>query len=510
MKTRRPLTVVALLLSLFISAMEMTVVSTAMPTAVGELGGLPLYAWAFASYMLAATVTVPIWGKLADLHGRKPVMQVGTLLFLGASAACGFAPSMEWLIFFRTIQGLGAGAMQPVALTIVGDLFDVHERARIQGVFGAVWGLAGLVGPLLGGAIVHYLSWRWVFWINLPVGIASLLVLQVAFHERVERHPHGLDVAGAVTLSLAVVAVLVGARSSGHALAAVPVAIAALAVFVWQERRTPEPLVPLDLFRQPVLAASSAAGTLVGAAMFAVTSYLPLYAQALLGATPTGAGSAIAPMAIGWPVASAISGRLIPRIGFRPLVRGGLFLAALAAVLLSLTLRPGVSLNVPRALTGLYGLGLGFANTALIIAVQSSVPWQRRGVATASTLFFRTIGGTIAVGVLGGVLTAALSAGGIAPALAEKLLGAERAELAPALVASASGALAGGMSIVFWAVAVLAGLAFAVSLAFPKVLVTPAVPRRSPAPPEWNGAGGRCREWRKTASPFRPMPGSLR
>jgi MFS family permease len=409
-------------------------------------------------------------------------MQLGTLLFLGGSAACGFAPSMEWLIFFRVVQGLGAGAMQPVALTIVGDLFDVHERGRIQGVFGAVWGIAGLVGPLLGGAIVHYMSWRWVFWINLPVGIASLLVLQAAFHERVERHPHGLDVAGAVTLSLAVVAVLMGAQSQRYALAALPVALAAFAAFLWQERRAAEPLVPLDLFKEPVLAASSAAGTLVGAAMFAVTSYLPLYAQALLGATPTGAGSAIAPMAIGWPIASAIGGRLIPRIGFRPLVRGGLFLAALASLLLCVTLEPGVSLNVPRALTGMYGLGLGFANTALIIAVQSSVPWQRRGIATASTLFFRTIGGTLSVGVLGGVLVAALSRAGIEPALAEKLLGPERAQLDPALVAGAAGALAGGMRVIFWAVAGLAGLAFAVSLAFPNVLVKPALPQRSPAP----------------------------
>ncbi|HET7752684.1 MAG TPA: MDR family MFS transporter [Anaeromyxobacteraceae bacterium] len=482
MKTRRPLTVVALLLSLFIAAMEMTVVSTAMPTAVGDLGGLHLFAWAFASYMLAATVTVPIWGKLADLHGRKPVMQIGTVLFLAGSAACGFAPSMEWLIFFRTVQGLGAGAMQPIALTIVGDLFDVHERARIQGVFGAVWGLAGLVGPLLGGAIVHSLSWRWVFWINLPVGIASLLVLQAAFHERVERHPHGLDVAGAVTLSLAVVAVLVGARSAQQTLVAIPVACAALAAFVWQERRAPEPLVPLDLFKEPVLAVASAAGALVGAAMFALTSYLPLYAQALLGATPTGAGSAIAPMAIGWPIASAIGGRLIPRIGFRPLVRGGLFIAAAASVVLCVTLRPGVSLHVPRVLTALYGLGLGFANTALIIAVQSSVPWQRRGVATASTLFFRTIGGTLAVGVLGGVLTAVLSGGGVDAAVAEKLLGPERTQLDASLVASASSALAGGMQVVFWAVAALAVLAFAVSLAFPKVLVRPASQQRSPAP----------------------------
>ncbi|MFL5302121.1 MAG: MFS transporter, partial [Anaeromyxobacteraceae bacterium] len=363
-RTHRPLTVVALLLSLFISAMEMTVVSTAMPTAVGELGGIHLYAWAFASYMLAATVTVPIYGKLADLHGRKPVMLFGTALFVAASVACGLAPSMYWLVAFRVAQGLGAGAMQPVALTIVGDLFEPHERARIQGVFGAVWGLAGLVGPLLGGAIVRYASWRWVFWINVPVAVASMAVLALAFHERVERREHGLDLAGAALLTLAVVLVLFGARARGAGLLALPAAALALAAFVAVERRAKEPLLPLDLFRARVLAASSAAGALVGAAMFATTSFLPLHAQAILGATPTGAGSVIAPMAIGWPVASAISGRLIPRLGFRPMVRFGLLVAALSSCALFLALRSTDGLGLPRVIAGLYGVGLGFANTA--------------------------------------------------------------------------------------------------------------------------------------------------
>ena len=468
-RTHRPLTVAALLLSMFIAAMEMTVVSTAMPTAVGELGGIHLYAWAFASYMLAATVTVPIYGKLADLHGRKPVMIWGTGLFVAASIACGFAPSMPWLVAFRVAQGLGAGAMQPVALTIVGDLFEPHERARIQGVFGAVWGLAGLVGPLLGGAIVRYASWRWVFWINVPIAVASMGVLTLALHERVERREHGLDLAGAALLSLAVVLVLFGARSQGAGLLALPAAAAALVGFVAVERRAREPLLPLDLFRARVLAASSAAGALVGAAMFATTSFLPLYAQAILGATPTGAGSVIAPMAIGWPVASAISGRLIPRLGFRPMVRFGLLVAAGASFALFLALRSADGLGLPRVLAGLYGVGLGFANTALLIAVQSSVPWERRGVATASTLFFRTIGGTIAVGVLGGVLAATLAGSGVPTDVADRLLGPERAGVDPVAVAGAAGALAQGMSRIFGAIAGLSAAAFVVSLAFPRL-----------------------------------------
>jgi EmrB/QacA subfamily drug resistance transporter len=457
MRTHRPLTVVALLLSLFVSAMEMTVVATAMPTAVGDLGGIHLFAWAFASYMLAVTVTVPIYGKLADLYGRKPVMLGGTALFLVASAACGFAPTMGWLVAFRALQGIGAGAMQPVALTIIGDLFEPHERARIQGIFGTVWGLAGLTGPLLGGAIVHYLSWRWVFWVNLPVAGASMAILALSLHERVERRRHGLDLAGAALLSAAVLLVLAGARAHGAGLVALPLAALALAAFLAVERRAKEPILPLDLFRQRVVAASSGASALLGAAMFAATSFLPLYAQALLGASPTGAGSTIAPMAIGWPIASAVSGRLIPRLGFRPLVRVGLLVAAVACALLALVLRPGSGLAAPRAISALYGVGLGLANTALLISVQASVPWERRGVATASTLFFRMIGGTVAVGVLGGVLAARLAASGVPSGVADRLLGPER------------GALASGMWTVFWAIAGLSALAFVVSLAFPRL-----------------------------------------
>lgn len=490
-KTNRPLTVVSLLLGLFLAAMEMTVVSTAMPTVVGELGGLPLYAWAFAAYMLTATVTVPIHGKLADLKGRKPVMFAGIALFLAGSAACGFAGSMEALIAFRAIQGLGAGAIQPMALTIVGDLFDVRERGRMQGLFGAVWGLAGLVGPLLGGAIVHSLSWRWVFWINVPFGVASAVVLAVAYHERPERHPHRLDIAGALLLTATVVAALLAARSREVGALAAPAALLGLALFVAVERRAVEPLLPLDLFRDRVIAVASITGALVGAAMIAMVTYVPLWAQSVLGATPTGAGAAIAPMAIGWPIASAVSGRLIPRAGYRPLIRGGLAITATAGVLLALLLRPGVPLAVPQALTFLYGIGLGFANTPLLIAVQSSVPWNRRGVATASTLFSRTIGGTLAVGILGGVLAHALASGGATRELIQRLLSPDHAGLDPAALGHLAGGLQAAMTRIFWTVASIALAALGASLVFPRVTVAPAAapvgfpePGRAAAAPE--------------------------
>ncbi len=488
-RTSRPLTVVALLLGLFVAAMEMTVVSTAMPTVVAELGGLHLYAWAFAAYMLATTVTVPIWGKLADLRGRKPVLLAGIGLFLVGSLACGQSRSMATLIAWRVVQGLGAGAMQPVTFTIVGDLFDVHERGRMQGLFGAVWAVAGLVGPFLGGAIVHSVGWRWIFWVNLPFGVASAAVLTVAYHERPERHEHQLDVAGAALLSVAVVAALLAARSRGAGLVAAPVAALAAAGFLAVERRARDPLVPLDLFSRRVIVVASACGALMGAAMLATVTYVPLWVQSVLGLAPTAAGAAIAPMALGWPVASAVSGRLIPRVGYRRLLFVGFAVSAIASVLAAVVLRPGAPLLAVQALMALYGAGLGTANPPLLIAVQTSVPWNRRGVATASTLFFRTIGGTLSVGLLGGVLANALANAGTSPELVEKLLGPERALLDPAIVSPVAAALQGAMGVVFWTGAAIACTAFAVVLAFPHIEVAARADdlrggRREAAPPE--------------------------
>jgi EmrB/QacA subfamily drug resistance transporter len=472
-QTNRPLTVVALLLGLFLAAMEMTVVSTAMPTAVGDLGGIHLYAWVFAAYMLTTTVTLPIYGKLADLYGRKPVMLFGIALFLAGSFLCGHARSMNMLILFRAVQGLGAGAIQPIAITIVGDLFDVHQRARIQGILGAVWGVAGLVGPVLGGAIVHWLSWRWVFYVNIPLGLGCAAVLSLAYHETVERQDHRLDFAGAVLLSVTIVFMLLGGRSRGEGLAFLPAAAVALFLFLRVERRADEPLVPLDLFSQRVMAVASTIGALVGAAMISVVTFVPLYVQSVLGGTPTDAGTAIAPIAIGWPVSSYLSGRMLPRRGYRALIRGGLSLTFCAAAGLSLLLRPGAELWAIRFTMFFYGLGLGFANTPLIIAVQSSVPWKRRGVATASTMFSRTIGGTLAVGILGGILAAALAASGAPSEAADQLLGPERAFLPQALVRSLSGALQGGMDSIFQTVAVIAFAAVAASFLFPAVPIAP-------------------------------------
>jgi EmrB/QacA subfamily drug resistance transporter len=464
-RTNRRLTVAALMLGLFMAAMEMTVVSTAMPTVVGELGGLAHYGWVFTVYMLASTVMVPIFGKLADLRGRKPVLLFGIALFLVGSAASGLARSMEMLIAFRAIQGLGAGAMQPIALTIIGDIFDVRERGRVQGFFGAVWGVAGLAGPLVGAWIVHALSWRWVFYVNVPFGILCAGLLAVAFHERPPSAAPRFDVAGAALMAASTTVLLVAGGTAWWAVA-LPAAIVLAALFVRVELRAADPIFPVALFRRPLLAVASIVGTLMGGAMLATVTYVPLFVQGVQGRTPEQAGLAITPMVVAWPLASAIGGRLLPRTGHRMLVVLGLATTAVAAVLLAMLLTPGASDAVPRTTSALFGFGMGFANVALIIAVQSSVAWDQRGVATASTMFFRTIGGALAVAATGRVIASAVGEGS-AEAISS-FLGPEHGRgMAAARLAELSGALVGGLHVVFWTIAAMAIGAFLASLALP-------------------------------------------
>ena len=466
-KTSRPLTVVGVLLAIFMAAMEATVVGTAMPTVVEKLGGIEYYGWVGAVYLLAATVTMPLYGKLADLYGRKPIMLLGMAIFLGGSIASGVSSSMTQLIFSRSVQGLGAGGLQPVAITIVGDIFKPAERARIQGVFGAVWGVAGMSGPLLGGLIVKQLSWQWVFFINVPFGLLSAAMLVSFFHEPVEKKDHSLDVGGALLLAGGIVALLLGAGRLVPALT-LPAAALLLVGFVLVERRVREPVLSLALLARRILAVSSIAGALIGSVMSSTVIYLPLYVQAVLAGTPTQAGGAVAPMLVGWPIASALSGRLLPRTGYRPLVRVGFAVVSAASIVLALLLRSGASGKSLGAAMFLMGTGMGLANTALIIAVQESASWQERGVATASTMFFRSIGGAVAVGALGAVLAAGMGDGVAAPLL-NQLLGPEHGRgLDPVVLARLSGALGGGLQRVFDIVAAMSGAALVAAMFFPR------------------------------------------
>ncbi|WP_224368580.1 MDR family MFS transporter [Hyalangium versicolor] len=470
-KTHRPLTTVALALGLFMAALEMTVVSTAMPTVVSDLGGIEHYAWVFTAYMLASTVTVPIFGKMADLYGRKPVILFGITLFLIGSVASGLSPSMEWLIVFRTLQGLGAGAIQPITLTVIGDIYSLEERGRVQGVFSAVWGISGLVGPLAGGLIVRWLSWHWIFYINVPVGLGTMVLLLAFFHENIQKQPHSLDIGGALLLGLGVGALLLGVQGTGSRLVPLVLAAVLLTAFVLVERKVKEPIMPPAIFVRPTIAIASITSALFSAAMFGATTYVPLFVQGVLGGTATQAGAMITPMLVAWPVCALISGRLMVRVGFRPLIMGGLGLAGGSTVIMALVLQPGAPLLLPEVAMGLFGAGLGFAATAVLIAVQTSVGWEVRGVATASNMFFRTIGGALGVGIMGGVLVQRLTADPSIPVhAANELLGPEHGRgLGDDVLRQLSGSLADGLATNFWLMAAAALLAFAFSFFFPRM-----------------------------------------
>jgi EmrB/QacA subfamily drug resistance transporter len=451
---------------MFMAAMEATVVATAMPTVVADLGGIQLYGWVGAVYMLATTVTIPIYGKLADLIGRKPIMYLGLVLFLGGSMASGLAGSMIALILARAVQGLGAGGIQPVSITIIGDLYRAEERARVQGLTGAIWGISAMVGPLLGALLVRTLSWRWVFYVNVPFGLLSGAILFVAFHETIEKRKPSIDILGALLLSVAIVSLLLAVSRVAPAVC-LPIALALFAAFLAVETRAKEPLLPLALMRRRVIATSSAAAVMAGAILTATLIYVPLFIQAVMGGTPTDAGTGIAPMLVAWPLASTASSRLIARLGFRPLVRWGSAIVLVSSIALALELRAGASLWALRALMIFFGTGLGLQNTALLIAVQEAVPWGQRGVATASSMFFRMIGGAVAVGALGAALALALPPD-VPSSVVNELVGPTHGKgLDPAMTAAVASSLEVGLRAIFRVVAVLAAIGVAVAAVFP-------------------------------------------
>lgn len=403
--------IIALMLGMSLAALDTTIVGTAMPSIVGKLGGFSLYSWVFSIYLLTSTTTVPICGKLADLYGRKPIFLFGSVLFILGSVASGTAQSMEQLILFRALQGLGAGAVLPMVLTIIGDVFELEERARVQGFFSGVWGVSSVVGPAIGGLIVDHFSWRLVFYINVPFGLVSALLLMLFFKEKVERRKPRLDYAGTVVLTGAVVALLFALLQGGSTWAWISLpslGLFALVVilsilFIWLEQHTPEPILPLKLFQNRIIAVASIGGLILGVTMFGVTTYVPLFVQGVKGGTATNAGITLMPLLLSWPIAAVISGRLVLRFGYRDVAVGGAFLTTLgAAMLLFLNRDSGLPwLIISMVLTG---VGLGFDSSAFILSVQNAVPWNLRGVATASTQFVRTIGGTIGVALMGTIL----------------------------------------------------------------------------------------------------------
>ncbi|HYP29909.1 MAG TPA: MDR family MFS transporter [Blastocatellia bacterium] len=415
-KRRRWAVTAGVLLGMFLAALEATVVGTAMPTVIASLGGLDRYSWVFSAYLLASTVTVPVWGKLSDLYGRRPLYLIGVVLFLLGSALSGAAQTINQLIVFRAIQGVGAGALIPLSLTINGDIYTVSERARMQGLFSGVWGLASILGPIAGGFITDQLSWRWVFYINIPFGLAAAAVVGVALKEPKRTERPIIDYAGAAWLTISMTLLLLALVESGDLSWTAPLVLFPFlgslifgALFIWTEQRAAEPIVPLSLFRNRVIAVGSILGFLIGTAMFGAISFIPLFVQGTLGGTATQAGSVLTPFLLGWVTLAIVGGRLMFSIGYRRTVLAGLVIVTIGFAILA-TFGRGTPLWWLLVDMGLMGSGMGLVVLALLITMQNSVDRRQLGIATSLNQFSRSIGGAVGVAIMGAVLSISLSA----------------------------------------------------------------------------------------------------
>ena len=485
----------ALLLGMFLAALDQTIVATALPTIVGELGGLNHLSWVVTAYLMAQTVSTPLYGKLGDQYGRKPMFQVAIVIFLVGSALCGLAQSMGQLIAFRAIQGLGGGGLMVIALAIVGDVVPPRDRGRYQGLFGAVFGVSSVAGPLLGGFFVDHLSWRWVFYINLPLGVLAFVVVAAVLHAPSQRVRHRTDYLGALVISLAITCVVLVtslggttyAWTSGFILGLAVAAVVLIVLAVRVERHAAEPILAPRLFTNRVFAVTSAVGFIVGLALFGALTFLPLFMQTVQGVGPTESGLRLTPLMAGVLVMSIAGGRIISRTGvYKPFPIAGTGMMVVGMLLLST-----LDADTGAARMSLYmvvlGLGLGATMQVLIIAVQNAVHYRDLGAGTSGATFFRSIGGTVGVAVFGAIFANRLAANlarDLPPALAAQMGGqrepsvAQLQALPPALRTAYLTAFTGAFSAVFLTAAGVSLAAFALTWFIPQLPLraTAAVP----------------------------------
>lgn len=451
---------IALMLTTGLVAIDATILATAIPTIVGELGGFSQFPWLFSIYLLAQAVTVPIYAKLSDIFGRKPIILIGITLFLLGSILCGLAWSMPALIAFRAIQGLGAGAVQPMAITIAGDIYTVAERAKTQGYLASVWAVSSVVGPTLGGVFSQLGIWRGIFFINIPLCLLAGWMLIRTFHENIEKREHKIDFLGAVLLtgsmSLLILGVLEGGQAwdwnSPQSVAIFVVGAVLLAAFVFVETRAAEPVLPLWIFSRRLLLTTTLISLGVGAMLIGLTSYVPTYLEGSLGVTPLVAGLALAALTLGWPISATLSGRVYLRFGFKNTALLGMIIALVGVgILVAFSLTPSIA--VVAISSFIIGLGMGLVATPTLISAQASVEWSERGVVTGANMFARSIGSAVGVAIFG--------------AIANSIFGAGDIESLDASV------IALGSSAVFWAVLVVAAGVLVAVLGMSRDRVTP-------------------------------------
>lgn len=413
---RRKAVTLGVMVGLFLAAMEATVVGTAMPTVISSLGGLHIYSWVFSLYLLTSTVTIPVWGKLSDLYGRKKFYMAGISLFLVGSVLSGTASSMGQLIFFRGIQGLGAGAIMPLGLTIVGEIYTLEQRAKMQGYLSGMWGLASLVGPLLGGILTQHLSWRWVFYVNIPFGLCTLAIISVSLQEFRKDERVSLDHLGAFLFVCCITLLLLSLTYGGthYPWLSFPILsmLAGFLVFLYafykREQVAEDPMLHLELFSNRMFASTVLNGFLTGMAMFGTIAFVPLFVQGVIGKGPVEAGTALTPFILTWVTFSVIGVKVILRLGPRKTALLGCSILTCSFYFLTLVSESAgwarIAVNMAFG-----GAGMGFLMAPLLIAVQSSVPRKILGMATGALQFFRTIGGAVGVACMGSLMSITLS-----------------------------------------------------------------------------------------------------
>jgi EmrB/QacA subfamily drug resistance transporter len=471
----------ALILVFLLASLDQTIVSTALPTIVGDLGGLQHLSWVVTAYLLASTVSGPLYGKFGDLYGRKIVLQTAIVIFLVGSALCGLSQNMTELIVFRAVQGLGAGGLIVTAIAVVGDVIPPRDRGRYQGIFGAVFGLATIIGPLLGGFFVDNLSWRWIFYVNLPIGAVAFVVIGAVFHAHATTKEHRIDYLGAALLAAALSSVVLFTSlggstwswSSPEIVSLIVISVVSTFGFLFVESRAAEPILPPSLFRNRTFAVTSAVGFIIGLALFGAITYLPIYLQVVKGVSPTRSGLQLTPMMLGLLITSVLSGQLISRFGrykIFPII--GTAVTTLGMVLLS---RLGIATSLWVVVVDMIvlGLGLGLVMQVLVLAVQNSVDYRMLGVATSGSTTFRSVGGSIGVSLFGAIFTNRLHT-----ELAERLPGvrlpttttpAAIGALPTAVHESYVHALTSALSPVFMVAALICSLSFVLSLFIPEL-----------------------------------------
>jgi len=409
----RILIFIAALASVFITAIESTIVSTAMPTIVAALGGFDLLGWVFTSYLLTQVVTIPIYGRLADIYGRKPILLTGVGLFILGSILCGFAWSMFSLVIFRVLQGLGAGALVPVGRTLIGDIFHGEERARMQGVVSSVFIAAGLLGPMVGAFIATHWVWPMIFWINVPIAIVAGAILIWCFRERIEKRRHRIDWGGAMLICVGTATLmfaLAQASMLGPALAAAlgATGLVILGIFVVYERSVTEPIWPMSRWRDRVASSGSIVSLALGATTMGIAAYLPVYIQGVMGDSATVSGFIIMAMSASGPVGALAAGQFMLRVSYRATASAGAAIYIVGSIMMSLLdAQTGVAWLLASCL--LMGLGIGMNNNTYLVAVQSESAWNQRGIATSALMFSRILGQAMGAAAFGGVLNASLS-----------------------------------------------------------------------------------------------------